>query len=296
MPLNEDSLWSDIFSFGYISLATLRISIWQRCDWSTSVYKLRSTWGSMAEARTLDRASCSLFGFFCLFYLHTARKESEPWGQVHQTCSRSAPDSLVSPASQPYTNTKESFQIAMFAKKLKLEKECTTGMFKTEGLGAIKWRNVCLRLAQLRHPSIVVKYCQISPTGRRQNIFLSSTFYTCKNAFHQSSGRWLPETVRELLTLLKPLAFSPAFLYPEIFSCFLKPAKILSFFWRSFHSGLFSRHPVSLCLDTLSILAGLHLLAWFKVSRCLKSAHSHLDYSERSWNSHSPTSLKYRNT
>lgn len=176
MPLNEDSLWSDIFSFGYISLATLRISIWQRCDWSTSVYKLRSTWGSMAEARTLDRASCSLFGFFCLFYLHTARKESEPWGQVHQTCSRSAPDSLVSPASQPYTNTKESFQIAMFAKKLKLEKECTTGMFKTEGLGAIKWRNVCLRLAQFRHPSIVVKYCQIHPLEEGKIFFLVQHF------------------------------------------------------------------------------------------------------------------------
>lgn len=155
-----------------------------------------------------------------------------------------------------------------------------------------KWLNVTCSLP------ISLYHGQISdlPTGRRQNIFPSSTFYTCKNAFRQSFRHWFPETERESLTRLKPLAFSTAFLYPEIFSCFLKPAKILSFFWRSFHSGLFSRHHVSLWFDTLSIFAGLHLSVWFEVSWCLKSAHSYLDYSERRWNSHSPTSLKYRNT
>lgn len=122
----------------------------------------------------------------------------------------------------------------MFAKKLKLERECTTGMLRTKGLGATKWRHGCLRLAQLWNPLYHGQILPNPPTGRRQNIFLSSTFYTCKNAFHQSSRHWLPETVRELLTLLKPLAFSPAFLYPEIFSCFLKPAKIFVIFLKIF--------------------------------------------------------------
>lgn len=65
---------------------------------------------------------------------------------------------------------------------------------------------------------------------KKTQCFPSTTFYACKNVFHQSSRHWLPETAHELLTLLKPLAFSLAFLYPEILPCFMKPAKMLSFF------------------------------------------------------------------
>lgn len=113
----------------------------------------------------------------------------------------------------------------MFAKKLKSEKECTTRHRHIQNILGIFFRvkrhdriNKQMARYDLLAPTSLYhgQILSSSLTGRRQNIFPKTTLYTCQNDFGQSWVQLL-ETAHVLLTLLKRLASSLAFLTQKSF-------------------------------------------------------------------------------
>lgn len=67
MLLQKDSLWSDIFSLGYISLATLRISIWQRYALKHQCLQAQKCMGQHGRGPYLRQNFLVSLHFSCLF-------------------------------------------------------------------------------------------------------------------------------------------------------------------------------------------------------------------------------------